>query len=146
MDAIVMLKDEHKQVEKLFKALEKDDLSVVPKICEALTLHAAVEESVFYPAVNKEAEDEQDEIAEAYEEHHLVKILIAELQDLDPADIAYKAKATVLMELVRHHVEEEEDEMFPEVRSQLGRKRLQEIGSDMEAFEKKSGPKLKASA
>jgi len=142
MDAIVMLKDDHKKVEKLFKALEKDDLSVVPKICEALTLHAAVEESVFYPAVNKETEDEEDDIAEAYEEHHLVKILIAELQETDPEDIAYKAKATVLMELVRHHVEEEEGAMFPEVRSQLGRKRLQEIGVDMEAFEKKTAPVL----
>ena len=137
MDAIVMLKEEHKKVEKLFKALEKDDLSVVPDICEALTMHAAVEESVFYPAINKEVEDQEDDVAEAYEEHHLVKVLIAELQELDPSDQAYKAKATVLMELVRHHVEEEEGEMFPEVRSQLGRKRLQELGDEMQSFESK---------
>ena len=137
MDAIVMLKEEHKKVEKLFKALEKDDLSVVPDICEALTMHAAVEESVFYPAINKEVEDQEADVAEAYEEHHLVKVLIAELRELDPSDQAYKAKATVLMELVRHHVEEEEGEMFPEVRSQLGRKRLQELGDEMQSFESK---------
>ena len=137
MDAIVKLKDDHKKVEKLFKSLAKEDLSVVPAICDALTLHAAVEESVFYPAVNEETQDEEDDIAEAFEEHHLVKILIAELQDLDPSELAYKAKATVLMELVRHHVEEEETDMFPEVRKQLGRTRLQEIGDQMEAFEKK---------
>ena len=139
MDAIVMLRDDHKTVEALFKKLEKDDLSVVPDICAALTQHAFIEEQVFYPAVRAEVDDSLDEVLEAVEEHHVVKVLIAELEDLDASDESYKAKATVLMELVRHHVEEEEGEMFPQVRSALGRKRLTEIGAAMEDA-KKSAP------
>ena len=131
MDAIVMLKEDHKRVEQLFKKLEKGELAVVPEICEALTLHAELEEMLFYPEVREEVEDSAAEVAEAVEEHHVVKLLISELRGLDEANEAYKAKATVLMELVRHHVEEEEGEMFPEVRSTLGRKRLQEIGEQM---------------
>lgn len=134
MDAIVMLKEDHKQVEHLFKKLEKGDLSVVPKICDALTLHAELEEMLFYPEVRTEVEDAADGVDEAVEEHHLVKILVGELQGMTKTDEAYKAKATVLMELVRHHVEEEEGEMFPEVRAALGRKRLQEIGNEMAAM------------
>jgi hemerythrin superfamily protein len=134
MDAIVKLREDHKAVEALFKKLEKDDLSVVPDICAALTQHAYLEEQVFYPAVRREVDDTLDEVLEAVEEHHVVKVLIGELEDLTPTDDAYKAKATVLMEMVRHHVEEEEGEMFPQVREALGRKRLQEIGSEMEAM------------
>jgi hemerythrin superfamily protein len=133
MDAIVMLRADHKEVEALFKRLEKDDLGVVPDICAALTQHAYIEEQVFYPAVRSDVEGALDDVREAVEEHHLVKTLIGELTVLDPSDETYKAKATVLMELVRHHVEEEEGEMFPEVRSALGRKRLTEIGDQMES-------------
>lgn len=138
MDAIVMLKEDHKRVEQLFKKLEKGELAVVPEICEALTLHAELEEMLFYPEVREEVEDSAAEVAEAVEEHHVVKLLISELRGLDEANEAYKAKATVLMELVRHHVEEEEGEMFPEVRSTLGRKRLQEIGEQMASMKEKA--------
>lgn len=131
MDAIVMLREDHKQVEQMFKLLDDDDLSVVPDICAALTVHAQIEEEIFYPAVRAEVEDVQEDIGEAVQEHHVVKVLIGELEGLTPDDEEYKAKATVLMELVRHHVEEEESELFPEVRSALGRKRLQELGEVM---------------
>ena len=133
MDAIVMLRDDHKAVERLFKKFEKNDLSVVPEICAALTKHARIEEEVFYPAVRSEVDDTTDDVLEAVEEHHVVKMLISELGDLTPADETYKAKATVLMEVVRHHIEEEEGEMFPEVRDALGRKRLVQIGDEMAA-------------
>jgi hemerythrin superfamily protein len=133
MDAIVMLRADHKEVEALFKRLENDDLGVVPDICAALTQHAYIEEQIFYPAVREGVEGALDEVLEAVEEHHLVKTLIGELTALEPSDETYKAKATVLMELVRHHVEEEEGEMFPEVRQALGRKRLTEIGEQMES-------------
>jgi len=136
-----MLKEDHKQVEQLFKKLEKGDLSVVPEICDALTLHAQLEETLFYPEVRTEVEDAADDVYEAVEEHHLVKILVSELQEMSDADEAYKAKATVLTELVRHHVEEEEGEMFPEVRAALKRKRLQEIGEKMAAVKDRvAGP------
>lgn len=132
MDAIVLLKNDHKEVERMFKILEKEDLTVVPDICDALTVHARLEEDVFYPAVRAQVDDTTDEVLEAVEEHHLVKVLIGELQALTSDEEVYQAKATVLMELVRHHVEEEETEMFPEVRSALGRNRLREIGEQME--------------
>lgn len=133
MDAIVMLREDHKAVEKLFKKLEKDDLSVVPEICKSLTHHAMIEEEVFYPAVRAEVENTEDEVLESYEEHNLVKTLISELEAMTPDEESYKAKATVLMELVRHHVEEEEGELFPQVREAMGRKELQEIGEKMAA-------------
>lgn len=131
MDAIVMLREDHKKVERMFKDFEKGDLTVVPRICEALTVHATIEESVFYPAVRAEAGDVREDIGEAVEEHHLVTILIEEIGLLSPDDEAYTAKATVLMELVRHHVKEEEDELFPKVRSDLGRNRLVQLGDEM---------------
>lgn len=134
MDAIVMLKDDHKDLEKLFKQLDKDDLSVIPDICTKLTLHITVEEQVFYPEVNKRTDVEADDIAEVLEEHHLLKVLVAEIRELEPDDIEYKAKAGVLTELARHHHKEEETELFPEVREELSRKRLQEIGAQMEQF------------
>ena len=132
MDAIVMLRDDHRSVEKLFKAFERGDLQVVPRICDELDKHADLEERVFYPSVRAEVDGEDDDVLEAVEEHHVVKLLIAELRSLDASDETYKAKATVLMENVRHHISEEEDEMFPAVRSALGRKRLQEIGAEMD--------------
>ena len=132
MDAIVMLREQHRAVEKLFKAVDKGDLSVVPDICAALEQHARIEEEVFYPAVRAEVPDEVAEVLEATEEHLIVKRLVAELTELSPDDETYEAKATVLAELVRHHVREEEDEMFPEVRSALGRKRLTELAEEME--------------
>lgn len=132
MDAIVMLRDDHRAVEKLFKSFEGGDLSVVPEICDQLELHAEIEEQIFYPQVRAEVQDTDDEVLEAVEEHHVVKVLVAELRELSPDDETYKAKATVLMENVRHHVQEEEGEMFPAVRSALGRKRLQEIGALMD--------------
>ena len=131
MDAIVMLRDDHAAVEKLFKKRESGDLGVVPRICDELETHAEIEAEVFYPSVRAEVQDQDDEVLEAVAEHHVVKLLIAELRELDASDETYKAKATVLMENVRHHIEEEEGEMFPAVRSALGRKRLQEIGDLM---------------
>ncbi len=130
-DAIVMLKDDHRAVKKLFAKLKGHDVSVVPAICRELTVHAEIEETVFYPAVRECVE--MLDVNEAYEEHHVAKVLIAELAEMDPADDYYEAKAVVLMEMVEHHIEEEEGEMFPEVREAFGRKRLQEIGVDLAA-------------
>lgn len=137
MDAITMLRDDHKQVEVLFKRIEKGDLAVVPDVCRALTVHAALEEEVFYPTVRAEVDDSDDVVLESVEEHRLVKRLVAELESGDPRSEEYGAKATVLVELVRHHVEEEEDELFPEVRATMGRKRLQELGATMRELREK---------
>jgi hemerythrin superfamily protein len=141
MDAITILRDDHKRVEKLFKQFEKiadgtDDKaksSVVAEIIRELSVHAAVEEQVFYPSIRKEVPDADDVVLEGLEEHHVVKWTLSELEGMRPTEERFKAKVTVLIESVRHHVEEEEGEMFPKVREALGRKALQEMAESMEA-------------
>ena len=147
MDAITLLKNDHKAVERLFKKFEKaekadDDATkseVVGQIIKELVVHAAIEEQVFYPAVREAVPDAEDTVLEGLEEHHIVKWTLSELHGMGPDDERFDAKVTVLMESVRHHVEEEEDELFPEVRKALGRKHLGEIGDDLEKA-KKSAP------
>lgn len=132
MDAIVMLKADHKAVKALFKKLKGHDVSVVPKICQELTVHAELEEKVFYPAIRPVMEEL--DINEAYEEHHVVKFLIGELESMSSTEDNYEAKAVVLMEMVEHHVEEEEGELFPDVREAMGRTELKDLGAQMEAL------------
>ncbi|WP_328923417.1 hemerythrin domain-containing protein [Streptomyces sp. NBC_00190] len=140
MDAIVLLREDHKTVEKLFKRFEKtsdDDVSerreLVDQVIEELTAHAWIEEQYFYPAAREAAPDTTDHILESIEEHHAVVWMLSELKDMDPADERFKAKMSVLMEQVRHHVEEEEQDWFPEVRKAMGRNRLVELGEQLEA-------------
>jgi|SRR6476660_1080786 len=135
-DAIVLLKQDHKDVQKLFREFEQADDArtrgrVVGQIIEALTVHTYLENECMYPQVRELLPDLEDDVLESYEEHHVVDLLCAELADMDPADERYPAKATVLIENVRHHVEEEEQDWFPKVREGLGRKQLQEIGERM---------------
>ncbi|MCW2601089.1 MAG: hypothetical protein JWM02_2918 [Frankiales bacterium] len=138
-DAIALLKNDHKEVEKLFKQFEKlgdtayvSKRNVVDEIIKELSIHAAIEEQYFYPTVREKAPDIQDEVLEGLEEHHIVKWVLSELEDMDAQHERFDAKVTVLIESVRHHVEEEEGEMFPVVRQAMGRKALQELGVLME--------------
>jgi len=137
-DAIVLLKNDHKTVEKLFKEFEKagetayrEKRRIADSIIEELTVHAYIEEEIFYPAAREAVPETKDHVLESVEEHHVVVWMLSELLDLDPEHETFDAKVTVLTENVRHHVEEEEDEWFPEVRSAMGRKRLQELGRRM---------------
>ena len=144
MDAITLLKNDHKEVKRLFRDFEraKDDRArkeAVEAMIRELSVHSAIEEQIFYPAVRQEVPDENDTVLEGLEEHHVVKWTLSELEGMEPSDERYKAKVTVLIESVRHHIEEEEGEMFPAVREALGRKRLGEIGDRME-LAKKSAP------
>jgi hemerythrin superfamily protein len=132
MDAITLLREDHRTVEKLFKQFEKAGPSagktkqkLVDKIIHELAVHAAIEEQVFYPAVR---EADEDLVLESLEEHHIVKWVLSELDGMSPKDERFDAKVTVLIELVRHHVKEEQDDLFPEVRDALSRKELAEIG------------------
>jgi hemerythrin superfamily protein len=138
-DAIVLLKNDHRDVEKLFKQFEKlgdgaakAKRDVVDRIIEELSTHAAIEEQHFYPTVREKAPDISDEVLEGLEEHHIVKWILSELQNMSPQAERFDAKVTVLIENVRHHVEEEEGEMFPKVREAMGRKELQALGETME--------------
>ena len=138
-DAIVLLKNDHKTVEKLFKQFEKlgdsahaSKRKVVHEIITELSIHAAIEEQHFYPTVRAQAPDIADNVLEGLEEHHIVKWTLSELEGMSPEEERFDAKVTVLIESVRHHVEEEEGEMFPQVRAAIGRKELRELGDTME--------------
>jgi hemerythrin superfamily protein len=140
VDAIVLLKEDHKVVEQLFKRFEKsgdgafaEKKAIVDQVIVALTQHAYIEESIFYPVAREAVPATEDHVLESVEEHHVVVWILSELAGTNPSDERYDAKMTVLMENVRHHVREEEDEWFPQVRAALGRKRLQELGEQMAA-------------
>jgi len=137
-DAIVLLKEDHKEVRRLFREFQKagDDATkrkgeIVDKILEALTVHTYLENEAMYPEVRKLLPDLEDEILESYEEHHVADVLCMELATMSPEDERFDAKTTVLIEVVSHHIEDEEGEWFPKVREGLGRKNLQEIGARM---------------
>lgn len=146
MDAITLLKDDHQTVEQLFKRYEQTGARahvqkrrIVDQIIEELAVHAAIEEQVFYPVARATVAETDDMVLEALEEHHVVKWLLSELADMDPAHERFNAKVTVLMESVRHHVKEEEHDFFPKVREHLGRNELAELG-DALADAKKLAP------
>ncbi len=146
MDAITLLKADHHTVEQLFKRFEQagdrahvQKRQVVDRIIEELSVHAAIEEQVFYPVARAAVPDTEDIALESLEEHHVVKWLLSELVDMDPAHERFDAKVTVLIENVRHHVEEEESDFFPTVRGQLGRNELADLGEAL-ADAKKSAP------
>ncbi len=135
MDVITMLKDDHKAVKELFRKYEAtgDDASktrqkLVAEIAQELLVHAAAEEQVFYAAVNRDVPDERDGVLEAHEEHRVAEGLLDEISKLSPDDEIFHAKVTVLIEAVRHHVKEEEEDLFPAVRKELDRSTLQELG------------------
>ena len=137
VDAITLLKNDHKTVERLFKRFEKaeedrEKQQIVDEIIRELSIHAAIEEQVFYPAIREVMPDEEDTVLEALEEHHVAKWILSELYDMSPTAERFDAKVTVLIESVRHHVEEEEGELFPDVREKLGRKQLGEVGAALE--------------
>jgi hemerythrin superfamily protein len=153
MDAITLLKNDHKTVERLFKQFEKTKESppkarkkLVDQMIKELSVHAAIEEQVFYPAVREDVPDTEDTVLEGLEEHHIVKWTLSELKDMDPEHERFEPKVTVLMESVRHHVEEEESELFPEVRKALGRKRLGQIGESLELARKRAPTKPRPKA
>jgi len=121
--AVQLLKRDHRKVEELFEQFENaEDRGVKRQIVETtigeLRVHAAVEEEIFYPAL-REASDAEEKVDEAEEEHHVMKLLLAELEKMGPGDERYDAKYKVLAESVKHHVEEEEAEIFPDVESKI---------------------------
>jgi hemerythrin superfamily protein len=122
-DAIAMLMADHKKVKKLFSEFRQskeengddDKAGLVEQICTELTIHAAIEEEIFYPAVRKSIDD-PDLMDEALVEHAGAKSLIAQLQEMEVGDDLYEAKVSVLGEQIEHHVKEEEGEMFKQAK------------------------------
>jgi iron-sulfur cluster repair protein YtfE (RIC family) len=105
----------------------------VKKVIEELSIHMEIEEKIFYPTIRREVPGMDDDILESVEEHHVLGWTLDELSDMNPADERYDAKFAVLAEMVRHHVEEEEQEWFPKVRRKMSRSRLSGIGAELEA-------------
>src|SRR3954468_19210128 len=143
MDAVTHLRNDHKTVEGLFKKFEKagpnahkTKQDLVEKIVEELSIHAAIEEQVLYPAARQAVPDENDLVLESLEEHHIVKWVLSEVDGMDPSDERFTAKVTVLIENVRHHVEEVEGELFPALRKAMKRKELEELAQAMEQAKK----------
>ena len=139
MDALSLLREDHRRVEKLFTQFEdttarahKKRNDLVGKMIRELSQHAAIEEQFFYPLIRRAVSDLDDMVLEALEEHHVVKWTLSELDGMDASDERFGAKVTVLMESVRHHVKEEERELFPAVKSAVSRDSLQEMGRILE--------------
>ena len=146
-DAVELIKSDHRKVEKLFREFEeagdrayKTKQELVGQIVEELEVHATIEEETYYPAVEAKArKDGKELIAEAVEEHHVVKILLGELRSMSSEDEAFDAKVTVLMENVRHHVEEEEEELLPQSEKILDGDELTRLGEEMAARKRQLG-------
>lgn len=137
-DALVLLKDDHTEIRRLFREFEstgknatKAKGALVERILSLLTVHTYLENEVLYPGVRELVPELEDHILESYEEHHVVDLLSLELVAMSPDDERYTAKTMVLIENVRHHVDEEEEEWFPKVRAALSRSQLQEMGTRM---------------
>jgi iron-sulfur cluster repair protein YtfE (RIC family) len=151
MDAITLLKADHEKVDALFSQLEetteraeKTRQELFTKLKQELDLHAHVEEKIFYPAL-KESEETRDITMEGIQEHHVVKVLLRELDAMEVTSETWTAKLKVLKENVEHHVEEEEDDMFKKARNVLSTDQLEELGALIEE-EKREQKTLTASA
>ena len=147
MDALLLLKADHEVVRDLFsqfkKAKENDDTAQLGqlqrKIFTELEVHTSVEEEVFYPEAKQVGDEAEELVAEGIEEHHVVKTLMGEIEQLEPGDEAFVAKMTVLIENVEHHAEEEEEELFPKLRKVFGEERLEAMGTKLLEAKKRRG-------
>ncbi len=135
-DALQMLRDDHREVQDMFKQFDATDdraekKMIADKAMMELEIHSQLEEEIFYPAVRKQDDVEADMMNEAMEEHHVVDLLIGEIRARRSADDTFVAKFTVLAEMVKHHIEEEETEMLPKA-AEEGQERMAQLGQQME--------------
>jgi hemerythrin-like domain-containing protein len=145
MDAIALLKQDHAEVKELFKQVDAlgeranaTRAKLFAKIDSALEVHTQIEEEIFYPTFKARAEDsqEREEVLEALEEHGIAKMLLQELQELEPSDEAFQPKLSVLMEAVQHHIKEEEGTLFKMARELFDRDELSNLGEQLAAAKK----------
>lgn len=147
-DAIALLKKDHEKVRGLLGDLEKSAMrggpraqKLITQIDKELEIHTTIEEEIFYPAFREAVSSKEDKkmYFEAKEEHHVVKLVLPEVKEDGMALEEFAAKAKVLKELVEHHADEEEKEMFPEARKVLGRATLRDLGDRMAQRKKELG-------
>ncbi|CAM5283114.1 hemerythrin domain-containing protein [Streptomyces xanthochromogenes] len=131
-DAIVMLREGHKELRRLIRSYGADrNPGVVDQFLRVLTVYTYMEREGLYPRVSALAPETELTIMEFREEHHIAEVLAGELQDMPTDGIAYAVKARFLMDVVERHMDSEEQVWFPRVRATVGRKELQEIGAWM---------------
>jgi hemerythrin-like domain-containing protein len=144
-DAISVLKADHKKVKALLTSLEKTTersadrrVNLLQQIESEVKVHATVEEELFYPAFRDAVrkKDDKELYQEALEEHHLVDLVMPELKECDPAGLVFAAKAKVLKEVIEHHADEEEKEMFKKARQAMPLAELRELGARMQERKK----------
>ncbi len=141
MDAIALLTHDHDQVRRMFEQFRSAQEAsngqlmreTAEKIFAELEVHTTVEEEIFYPAARGQDEEIDETLDESIEEHHVVEVLMEEMRGIESGSDEWVAKMTVLIENVEHHAEEEEQELFPETRKELGDDRIEELGAEMEA-------------
>jgi hemerythrin-like domain-containing protein len=143
MNAFQLLKEDHQKVSGIFQQLEptteraeKTRTELFAKLKGELDVHAQIEETIFYPAIKQEAET-REIVLEGFEEHHVIKILLKELDSLPVDTEQWTAKLKVLQENVEHHVEEEEGEMFQKARQVLSEEQIDQLGARMEEEKKR---------
>jgi len=138
MDALELLKQDHKRVKELFEQAEgteepKEKKEIFKQIKKELETHTRIEEGIFYPAMEK-YEELKDMVLESYEEHKQIKTLLREMDDLISDSEKFEPKLKVLQENVEHHAEEEEEgKMFPKVRKLMNKAELEQLGQELEA-------------
>jgi hemerythrin superfamily protein len=143
MDAISLLKKDHRTVKSLFARFDKlgdgavaQKKAIVKEIVRELSIHAAIEEALFYPTARAAVKAKEDLVLEALEEHHVVKWLLEELSSIEPTHERFDAKVTVLKEAVNHHVEEEETDLFPAFERKVTTEERKALGTALEAAKK----------
>jgi hemerythrin-like domain-containing protein len=139
MDAVQLLKQDHDKVKRILEDLDsttergvKTREELFTKVKRELEVHESIEEEIFYPAL-KQHPKSKELVLEAYEEHHVVNMVMAEIGDVPFDDETWGAKCTVMKENVEHHIEEEEGEMFKQARQVFSREELEELGVRMQA-------------
>jgi hemerythrin superfamily protein len=142
MNAFQLLKEDHQKVSGIFQQLEptteraeKTRTELFARLKEELDVHAQIEEAVFYPAI-KQAAETREIVLEGFEEHHVIKMLLKELEAMPVDTEEWAAKLKVLQENVEHHVEEEEGEMFQKARQVLDEDEINRLGAQMEDLKK----------
>ncbi|MGQ0508763.1 MAG: hemerythrin domain-containing protein [Myxococcaceae bacterium] len=143
MNALKLLMEDHRTVDALFKRFEqagdnahREKKRIAARIIKELSIHASIEEQFLYPAARDRDPRLDNQVLEALEEHHVAKWTLDELERMSAEDERFDAKVTVLMESIRHHVEEEEEELFPKLQKVIGEDELEALGAVMEQAKK----------
>lgn len=146
MKATDFLEHQHREVEKLFEQIEsaegkgREQRTLFNELAEKIENHAKIEEKIFYP---EGREVDEDITLEAYEEHALVRTMVQKIKKTRTTDETFKARVSLLKELIEHHVEEEEEEYFPKCEKEFGSERLEELGLELEEAYLRLQPKAR---